>query len=89
MTTITPTPLTFWPCGGDVLMRVPGSSTIALTEAVMADLLDVMLDEMKAADAAGDKLAWTNLGERQAQLLDARDRARSWRRASGDIPRAA
>jgi hypothetical protein len=89
MTTITRAPLTFWSCGGDVLMRVPGCAPIALTEPTIADLLDVMMDETLAAHAAGDRLAWANVGDRNAQLIDARNAARSWRRASGDIPRAA
>ena len=89
MTTITRAPLTFWACGGDVLMRVAGSSPVALPDTAMTDLLDVMDDEMKAADAAGDKLAWANTVERSTQLITARLEARKWRRASGDVPRAA
>ncbi|NQE62915.1 hypothetical protein [Caulobacter sp. RHG1] len=87
--TITPTPMTFWSVGGDVLMRVPGGRPMALAETSIADLLDVMNDEMEAADAAGAKVVWADLVVRHCQLLEALHTARCWARAAGDIPRAA
>lgn len=89
MTTITRAPLTFWACGGDVLMRVAGAAPLFLTKTMAADLLDVLADELEAADAAGDKNTWADVGERSVQLLEACEEASSWNRASRDLPRAA
>lgn len=83
-----PTPLTFWSCGDDVLMRVTGCAPIHLTDALSWDLLGLFEDERRAAETAGDDAAWARVMAKAKQLTEARMQASRWRRAS-DMPRAA
>lgn len=89
MTTITRTPLSFWSCGGDVLMRVSGAAAVPLTDEQSWNLLDHFEALRRAAELAGDDAARLDVLERARQLTAARIEASRWARASGDIPRAA
>lgn len=88
MTTIS-VPLTFWPCGGDVLARVPGEQPAVVSDAESQDLLDLFEERRRCAERAGDQAAWGLVMCMARQLTAARIQASRWRRASGDIPRAA
>lgn len=88
MTTIS-VPLQFWPCAGDVLARVPGEQPAVISEAESQDLLDLFEERRRCAERAGDQAAWSLVMCMARQLTAARIQASRWRRASGDIPRAA
>lgn len=89
MTTITRAPLAFWACGGDVLMRVPGSAPVVLSDEQSWNLVDHFDALRRAAELAGDEIARLDVLDRAQQLTAARMQASRWARASGDIPRAA
>ena len=81
-------PLQFWACGSDVLMRVPGSAPVHLTDDQSRDLLDLFEAERRAAERAADGAAWALVMTKARQLTAARIQASRWAKAS-DIPRAA
>ncbi len=90
MTTITNRePLPFWACGGDVFARIPGEAPAILDDAESWDLLTHLEIERRACERSGDRATRARVMLSAMQLTCARMQASRWRRACGDVARAA
>lgn len=89
MTTITRAPLLFWSASGEVLARMPGQAPVVLDDAESWDVLEHLAIERRACTVSGDRATRARVMLSALHLTKARLQASLWRRASGDIPRAA
>jgi hypothetical protein len=74
-------PARYWTCGGDIIAAPRHNVSQSDAEA----LLELHVEEARAAADAGDALAMQSASNHALELAKALIRARRWRRAAGPL----